>query len=465
MSNSSDRFPPHHYDIPLLNDDGNNFVVWKFRAQLVLKLRGLWGIVDGTFTKPDATVDPNGFNNWTNRDLEALAQISFTLRDGPLTCVVGAQSAKECWERLSARYEGTQNKALLMEELFRTTLSESKPLEPQVNTLVRVARTLNTLGIDLEDKVLAYIIVLKLPNSMTALKTTLFDIGASEISTEAVVSQIILDEQRRVRASGVGTATYFARAAERGQPASNGREKKCTHCNKRGHNVSECRKLKREQESRGVPNSSVPSAAAPPAPANIGHVASPSGDNTSLAADIELTTGVAIVSSDIEDVPSAVTPSDSTAGHELKHQWMMGIVATHTMCPNRSWFSDFSPLASPVRVALGGLSIHNATGTGTGTVPVRMRANMQWHHEVLEGVLFVPDLRRNILSVRQLVDRGASVQFSENKCQLYDGRGQLTCEGHSQGGPYLMDIQPTNPEASRIPESDASPPGGDGFQG
>jgi hypothetical protein len=463
MSSSSDRFPPHHYDIPLLNDDGNDFVVWKFRVQLVLKLRDLWTVVDGTWTKPDVTVDRDGSVCWTRRDLDALAQISFTLKDGPLTYVVGVKSAKECWERLLARYEGTQNTALLMEELFRTTLSESKPLEPQVNTLVRVARTLNTLGIDLEDKVLAYIIVLKLPDSMTTLKTTLFDIGASEISTEAVVSQIVLDEQRRVRASGVGTAAYFARAAERGQSASKGREKKCTHCNKRGHNVSDCRKLKREQESRGVRNSSVSSAAAPPAPANTGHAASPSGDNTSLAGDAELTIGVAIVCSDTEDVPSTVTPSESTADPELKLQWMMGTAATHTMCPNRSWFSDFSPLASPVQVALGGPRTHRATGTGTGTVPVRMRANLQWHHEVLEDVLFVPDLRRNILSVPQLVDRGASVQFSENKCQLYDGRDQLTCEGRSQGGIYLMDIQPTSPGASSIPESNASPSGGDEF--
>jgi hypothetical protein len=350
-----------------------------------------------------------------------------------------------------------------MEELFRTPLSESKPLEPQVNRLVRVARTLNTLGFDLEDKALAYIIVLKLPDSMTTLKTTLFDIGASDISTEAVVSQIVLDEQRRVRASSVGTAAYFARAAENGQSASNGREKKCTYCNKRGHNVSECRKVRREQESRGVRNSSVSSAAAPPAPANIGHAASPSGDNTSLAADAELTIGVAIVSSDTEDLPSTVTSSESTAGPELKNQWMMGTAATHTMCPNRSWFSDFSPLASPVQVALGGPRTHRATGTGTGTVPVRMWANLQWHHEVLEDVLFVPDLRRNVLSVPQLVDRGASVQFQENMCQLYDRHGQLTCEGRSQGGLYLMDIQPTSPEACSVPESNASPPGGDEF--
>jgi len=134
------------------------------------------------------TVDPTGSANWTRKDLEALWQISFTMRDGPLTYVLGAKSAKECWERLSTRYEGTQNTSLLVEELFHTTLSESKPLEPQLNRLVRAAHTLGTLGFGLEDKVLAYVIALKLPDSMATLKTTLSATRASEISTEAVVA-------------------------------------------------------------------------------------------------------------------------------------------------------------------------------------------------------------------------------------------------------------------------------------
>ena len=487
---------PHHYDIPLLNDDGNNFVTWKFRVQLVLKLRYLWAVVDGTYAEPDITVDPTGSANWTRKDLEALAQISFTLRDGPLAYVLGAKSAKECWERLSTRYEGTQNAVLLIEELFLSKLSESKALEPQIDRLVHVARTLNTLGFHIEDKAVAYTIALKLPDSMETLRTILSTTEPSEISTEAVVSKIIFDERRRVRASGVGTDAYFAKAAKKGQSASDDREKKCAHCNKHGHDVSECRKLKKEQESqsasddrekkcahcnkrghdvsecrklkkeqepKGACNPSDSSAAAPPDSADIGHPAPTPDDNIVHPfgeADVEYT-GVAIVCSDIEHVPSTVTSSKSTAGRELKYQWIMGSGSTRTMCSNRSWFSDFSPFASPVQVTLGGHS--KVLATGTGTVPVRMRANlnMDWHPIALQDVLFVPDLQCNILSVARITHRGAKVQFLGKGCQLYDQRGRLVCEGRLQGNLYLMDMQPTSPEASRIPDFDASPPWGD----
>jgi hypothetical protein len=79
----------------------------------------------------------------------------------------------------------------------------------------------------------------------------------------------------------------------------------------------------------------------------------------------------------------------------------------------------------------------------------------------LQDVLFIPDLKCNILSVARLTHRGARVQFLGKGCQLYDPSGPLICEGRLQGNLYFMDMQPTTPEASRIPDFDASSPGGD----
>ncbi|KAF8193672.1 hypothetical protein BJ912DRAFT_848217, partial [Pholiota molesta] len=40
------------YDIPSLENDGSNFQTWKYRITMVLDVRGLIGIVDGTESKP-----------------------------------------------------------------------------------------------------------------------------------------------------------------------------------------------------------------------------------------------------------------------------------------------------------------------------------------------------------------------------------------------------------------------------
>ena len=78
------RFLP---DVPPLEDDGNNFVLWKLRVEMVLSLQGLWGVIDGPgrtkrWTRPPIRKGlPNGKKS---RDLKVRAQIILTLKDEPL---------------------------------------------------------------------------------------------------------------------------------------------------------------------------------------------------------------------------------------------------------------------------------------------------------------------------------------------------------------------------------------------
>jgi hypothetical protein len=222
---------------------------------MVLELRELWGLVDGTVAKPAATATAADIADWSSKDREARAQITLTLKDEPLNSVLFATTAKECWDRLLARYEGKgeQKIVYLIDEVFRTTISDSEPLEPQINALIRAASTIANLGLTLEDKLLAFAIISSLPASFSTLKTILSTTKPSDLSSEYVKAQVILDEQRRVRESGVGATAYFAKAAKKGGKKKDDKsdvqkKKLCSHCKIRGHDKNECRKLKREQE-------------------------------------------------------------------------------------------------------------------------------------------------------------------------------------------------------------------------
>src|SRR5882762_7100225 len=67
------------YDVPLLEENGNNFAFWKYRVKMVLKLRKLWPLVDGKDKAP-STTSPD-YEDWVSRDDEAHAQIALTLTD------------------------------------------------------------------------------------------------------------------------------------------------------------------------------------------------------------------------------------------------------------------------------------------------------------------------------------------------------------------------------------------------
>ncbi|KAG2121901.1 hypothetical protein DEU56DRAFT_864709, partial [Suillus clintonianus] len=68
------------YDIPSLENDGSNFQNWKFRARKVLIIRKLWGIVEGSEVKPSDS-DPDAVQDWLEKNDEAHAQITLTLKD------------------------------------------------------------------------------------------------------------------------------------------------------------------------------------------------------------------------------------------------------------------------------------------------------------------------------------------------------------------------------------------------
>ncbi len=86
-----------------------------------------------------------------------------------------------------------------MEELFHTAIVESEPLETQINKLLQAARNLESLGFGLADNVLAFVIVMALPETMSTLKTILYNTQGSDLHSEGIVNQIIIDEQRRIR--------------------------------------------------------------------------------------------------------------------------------------------------------------------------------------------------------------------------------------------------------------------------
>ena len=207
------------YDIPHLENDGNNYLAWKVRTQTILKLWDIWGIVNGDIAKPDPSASPNEFAEWKDKDVQAHAQITFTIKDVPLHRVYDAETSKECWDGLSVWYKETWEARTfsLLYKVFRSTLSDAEPLGPQIDAMMQAARTVTSVGPELDDKLVAYVIISSLPASLSDLKTILSSTNPSELSTEHLRSQIIFDEHRRVRESGMGTTAFFRKAGKKGK--------------------------------------------------------------------------------------------------------------------------------------------------------------------------------------------------------------------------------------------------------
>jgi len=364
---------------------------------------------------------------WSSNDQEARALIMSTLTNQLQYSVSETTTSKECWDELSACFERIHKPHLahFMKKVFRSTLSDSEPLQPQISELERCAHIVSSLGIELDDKVIAIAITLSLPPSLSDLQDILLSPTALDQLSTAHVTRVILDCE-------------LLRGAK-GKDNSKERQKKhCTHCNKRGHDIGECRKLKGAQEMQTAPNTMVhpptissPNAAPATAPTSV--TPTPNEDSVLLLPDPAAVNPVP--GEDIACLSLAFPPNLN-----LQHDWVVLTTATRSMCSNRAWFSQFTPFAQPARVRdlLGNGVLY---ATGVGNIPVRVRAGERWSRALLQEILFVPDLCCNVLSVRHLTDRDGEVEFSGSGCRVYRPQGHLFCEGRVRGNLFLLEMR------------------------
>ena len=203
-------------------------------------------IVNGSIPAPDRTTDPVGYAKWLQKDQEALLQIVMALKTEGKNGVNGVKSAKECWNQLADLYQGKGDQCIifLMEKLFITSITDMDPMQPQLSALTMTAQQLVSTGLPVNNKLLAFLLVLRLPDSYLMLKTVLSSMDSTKVLSKGITLQILAEECRCIRLARGDVTAYYAKAKKGKHPerpatsSSNG--KKCSHCKQLGHEKLEC---------------------------------------------------------------------------------------------------------------------------------------------------------------------------------------------------------------------------------
>ena len=86
------------------------------------------------------------------------------------------------------------------------------------------------------------------------------------------------------------------------------------------------------------------------------------------------------------------------------------------MTHDRNSLSDFVEFKQPCNIILGDNRTIHAFGKGTHRLTTDIDGEPQ--KIALYDVLYLPDLRRNLLSVHAMTNRGATVEFQANICEI-----------------------------------------------
>jgi hypothetical protein len=372
---------------------GENFHLWKFRMMMLMKEKGVWGVIDEEWEAGET--EKGGVKR---KEDKAMALIVLSLSDAQLLHVQTALTAKEAWLKLIEVHErkGLANKLYLCRKFLTITMEEGDSMIAHINKVKTLAQQLEAIGEKLREEDIVTTLLYSLPETFESLIVAL-EARADDLTLEFITARLMHEELRR-KEGGLpsGGSTKALLAGHTGQSHKkngNSKQRTCFYCEKPGHFKKDCRKRLADLE-KGRQQANV---ARTPRNARAEHL---------LFAGQEQDGGML-------DNPST---------------WIVDSGASQHMSHRNDWLDSYEEM-KPVDVLLADNSSMKAVGRGQVSLGGGIR---------LQEVWYIPNLGKNLLSVRKVTERGAKVEFGLRGCQITTPDGQRTIKATQEGGLYVF---------------------------
>ncbi|RVW85618.1 Retrovirus-related Pol polyprotein from transposon TNT 1-94 [Vitis vinifera] len=348
---------------------------------------------------------------WKHSDFLCRNYVMNGLADSLYNVYSDKKTAKELWESLDRKYktEDARAKKFVVGRFLDYKMVDSKTVVSQVQELQVILHEIHAEGMMLSETFQVAAIIEKLPPVWKDFKNYLKH-KRKEMSIEDLIIRLRIEEDnRRSEKKGAHTLNEAkANFMEHGQSSkaktNNNKGKgsklgpkggiskkpkfqgKCFNCGKQGHKSVDCRLPKKNK----------------PKEANV------IDDITKNVSNIDLT----VVVSEVNLVGS--NPKE----------WWIDTGATRHVCSDKKMFSTFEPIKNGEKVFMG----NSATSEikGQGKVILKRTSGKEL---TLTNVLYVPEIRKNLVSGSLLNNHGFRLVFESNKVVLsksgmYVGKGK-----------------------------------------
>ena len=111
-----------------------------------------------------------------------------------------------------------------------------------------------------------------------------------------------------------------------------------------------------------------------------------------------------------------VTTSHSKSIFKQKNSWIIDSGATQHMTYQKECLSDYVEFKHPTTVSMGDDHVIFAHGKGTYRLQTDIDGCIQ--AVALQNVWYLPELGKNLLSVKAMTDLGALIQFEGKQCKI-----------------------------------------------
>jgi len=389
------------FRLPPLTKD--NYQRWKYEVRSCLKSIGATGHVDGTVRCPAVPGNEKDAEIWLKTDGKAQRVLTCALSDDDHAAIRDCDTSREVWLKIQSIYETktNENKYLLNQEFHKLHFNDDQSIASYCAQLTVIRQKLRTLDEELLDSCLVAKLINDLPSRLDNFRSAYYIQAASgtNLTFDKLKEQLLLIETN-ISSTNVKTDTGDALVAQSKEKSSKYPKKSdkrtCFHCKKVGHIKRECRKWKAEQ-SKEQSTASVAS-------------------------------GQAFISTNEESKETK------------QNEWLADSGATHHMTHRREWLYDFEPIEKgQFGVRIG--DNHVIDALGRGKIDVIATINDKKVQHKLCNVLFVPDLRKNLLSIGAAADNNIEARLSKTNIKLMFNNNAIAYGTRISDGFYSMNFK------------------------
>lgn len=416
------------FRIPTFN--GNNFGSWKFRLEAILDQHDLIQFIKKSLEEIIQEIEQgNKSPEEKEKEIIKIMKSEKKCKSLVINCIGDEQlehikdkaRAKEIFETLKAIFERKSivNQLYLRKRLFTTRYNEEDDMNQYILNFDKMIRELKEAGAKIDDFDIICHLLLSLPKSFDAVVAVLETLEQERLTLELVKTRLIDEyyKQRNSRSS----------FEENVPSAFNGKKSfnyQCYKCGKFGHKRSECRV--KCNSGRNFSNN--------------GNYQYENRNRTSsrfikksgnLCSNEEMEQGFED-DEEISFIVNAGSNIESLSVQCMEIKWYIDSGASDHMVNSLEYFFNVENLAVPVEIAVAkdGQTM-KALKRGT----IKMFDNDIKRSIIVRNVLYVPNLKYNLLSVKRMEENGFEIYF-KNGAATISRNGEIYLRTQRKGKLY-----------------------------
>jgi hypothetical protein len=374
-----------------------NYDTWKLQMEAVLVKNEMWGYVNGSIEKPN-----NEENTiWEENDKKARADLILAINPNELRQIKNCVTSNGIWKKLKELYEskGPARKATLLKQLIMSKMNEGETMKNHLNNFFNIIDKLEEMELKIVDDLVTILLLYSIPDSYENFRIA---IESRDELPKPETLKIKLTEEYEARKSRENQNSPGALLIKKCYKKEDG--PKSSKENLRKNNFKEAFRFKCHYCKK------------------IGHKAENCWSKAKARNEI----------SEKAEVTETVLQINGTKSES--QWWCVDSGASSHMCSSKDQFQNIAQNDQVLNLAN-----HSFTKIrGTGNVKIKVSNENNLRSVNLNNVMYVPDLRSNLLSVGKITDKGSTLIFENNKVYILDKDGKEIMIGQKRNHLYYV---------------------------